>query len=337
MAVHDAHRALLLIEDRQGVEVGLGAKRLQHIGGGGGNGYRQLFVEQGGEVAAFLAQRRRRLADGRQHFAGVGGRRFLGATEQVALEQVDAHLAEHGELFLELDAFGDHLGARGLGHVQDGTDELAFHRITVDAVDEVAIDLHVVGAQFRPQAQARIAGAQVVQGDGKAHVAVVVQGGVEQIEIVGGRLLGQFDHHPAGRDTVGLQQLQGAAWLVIGVKQRIGRDIEKQQAIELLFAEAATGALAAGQLQFAEQAGLAGSGEQGQRRVQGAVGGAASQRFITENAALGDRHDGLEQAVQITVGEDLPQRAQLIGDGHGGSLCESESRGRPLATIKASR
>ncbi|MNJ50337.1 hypothetical protein D3C77_456080 [compost metagenome] len=81
------------------------------------------------------------------------------------MNQVDAHLGQHLELFGQLDALGNHLGTRGAGDLQDGADELALDRIQVDAVDEVTVDLDVVRAQFRPQAQARITGAQVIEGD----------------------------------------------------------------------------------------------------------------------------------------------------------------------------
>jgi hypothetical protein len=36
-----------------------------------------------------------------------------------------------------------------------------------------------------------------------------MQGGLQQLEIVGGRLLGEFDHHLAGRNAEVAQQLQG--------------------------------------------------------------------------------------------------------------------------------
>jgi hypothetical protein len=51
--------------------------------------------------------------------------------------------------------------------LQDRADELALEGVLMNAVDEVPVDLHVVRAQLRPQAQARIAGTQVIQGNGK--------------------------------------------------------------------------------------------------------------------------------------------------------------------------
>ncbi|MCY1535777.1 hypothetical protein D9M68_711970 [compost metagenome] len=205
VAVDDANRLLRLVEHRQGVEVGLHTERLQYLGGRGAQRHGRLHVEQGGQVAAFVAQGRWCAVELRQQVARITWRLFLRAAEQIALQQIDAHFRKHGEFFLQLDAFGDHFGPRGLGHLQDRADELAFDRIQVDAIDEVPIDLHVVRAQFRPHAQARVAGAEVVEGNRKAHGAVVVQGGVEQVEVVGWRLLGQFDNHLAWRYAKGLQ------------------------------------------------------------------------------------------------------------------------------------
>lgn len=92
----------------------------------------------------------------------------------------------------------------------------------MDAVDEVAIDLHVIRTQFRPHPKARIAGAEIVEGDAEAHRAVVMQGLVQQFEIIGRRLFGQLDDHLLGRDAVGIQQLQGAAGLVRRFEQGLG-------------------------------------------------------------------------------------------------------------------
>ncbi|MNP27145.1 hypothetical protein D3C76_1200360 [compost metagenome] len=187
----------------------------------------------------------------------------------------------------------------------------------MDAVDEVTVDLHVVRAQLRPQAQARIAGAEVVEGDGKTHVAVVVQGVEQQLEVVGRRLFGELDHHPAGRHAKLVEHLQGTPGLVLRLEQGFRRDVEEQLAFEVLLAEAPAGALAAGHFQLGQAAGLAGHGEQVDRRVQRAVGRAAAQCFVAEDAPFGQADNGLEQAVQAALSQDGAQRAELFVDGHG--------------------
>ena len=198
----------------------------------------------------------------------------------------------------------------------------------------MAVDLHIVRAQFGPQAQAGIAGAQVIEGDGEAHGAVVVQRRVEQGEILDGRLLGQLDHHVAGRDAEGLQQLQRAAGLVGRFQQRLRRDVEEQLARQLQVAETRAGLASAKQLQLAQATAAAGDAEQCQRRVQRAVGRAACKGFVAHQASFGQRQDGLEQAVQVAVSEDLVQRAQLLGDGHDGSRwLEKQRAGFPALCI----
>ncbi|MNJ55062.1 hypothetical protein D3C77_505340 [compost metagenome] len=132
----------------------------------------------------------------------------------------------------------------------------------MDAIYEVAVDLHIVRAQFRPQPQARIPRAQVIQGNRKTHVAVVVQGIEQQLEIVGGGLLGQLDHYPAGRQPQVVEHFQGAPGLILGFQQRLGRDVEKQLALQLLLAEASAGAFPAGHFQLGQAPGLAGDGKQ---------------------------------------------------------------------------
>ena len=188
----------------------------------------------------------------------------------------------------------------------------------------MAVDLHVVRAQFGPQAQTGVTGAEVIQSDGETHGAVVVQGGVEQAEVFDRGLFGEFDHHLIRGDADVLQQLERAPGLVAGFEQRLRRDVEKQLAAQLLAAEVAAGALACQQLQFAQAADIARHAEQRQRRVQRAVGGAAGQGFVAEDAPLGEADDGLEQAMQVAVSEDGFQRAQLLGDGHGHLVLRNE-------------
>lgn len=80
---------------------------------------------------------------------------------------VDSHFSQHREFFRQLDALGNHLRAGRFGDLQNRTDKLSFQCILMNTVDEVPVDLHVIWTQFRPQAQARIACAQVVQRNGK--------------------------------------------------------------------------------------------------------------------------------------------------------------------------
>ncbi|MCY1427391.1 hypothetical protein D9M71_432370 [compost metagenome] len=149
MTMHDAARVLLVIEHGQGIEVGLAAEGLQHSGRGRVPGDGRLRDEQGAKVAGILAERRQAGIDlTGQHGRALARWLLLGATQQIALDQVHAHFTEHRELFSQLDAFGDHLRTRSLGDLQDGADELALDRILMDAVDKMPVDLHIVRAQL---------------------------------------------------------------------------------------------------------------------------------------------------------------------------------------------
>jgi len=99
----------------------------------------------------------------------------------------------------------------------------------------------------------------------------MVQGVLQQLEIVDRGLFGKLDHHLAGGDAEVLKQLQGTPWLVGGLQQGFRRDVEEQLAGQLLFAEAFAGALPTGNLQLAQAPGLARDGEQRDRGVQRAV------------------------------------------------------------------
>ncbi|ESW40980.1 hypothetical protein O164_02995 [Pseudomonas taiwanensis SJ9] len=187
----------------------------------------------------------------------------------------------------------------------------------MDAVDEVAIDFHIFGAQLRPQAQARITRSQIVDGNREAHVPVVVQRIGQQLKVVGRGMFGQLDHHPAGWQADLFEQFQGLPGGVVQLQQRFRRDVEKQLALQLLFAETPAGAFPAGSLQFGQAAGLAGDGKQVQRCVQRAVGRPAAQRLMAENPLLAQAHDRLEQTVDAALSQDGTQGTELFGDGHG--------------------
>ncbi len=191
----DAHRAIVLVHHRQGIEAGLQAEALQYLGDQHVLADRDLLDPEAGDGGRFLGEIGTAGGDHRQQGLDLARRGRRRAAQQIALHQVDAHASQGRQLFVGLDALGDHLGPGGFGHLQDGADEFAFHRIAVDGFDEMPIDLDEVRAQLRPAPEAGIARAQIIEGDGEAHGAVVVQGGGQQREVIDGRLFGQLDHH----------------------------------------------------------------------------------------------------------------------------------------------
>ncbi|MCY1448400.1 hypothetical protein D9M71_650630 [compost metagenome] len=80
-------------------------------------------------------------------------------------------------------------------------------------------------------------------------------------------------------------------------EQGLRGHVKEQQARQLLLIEASASAFAAGNFQLAQASGLAGDGEQGDRGVQRAVGGATTEGFVTEDASFREADDRLEQAV----------------------------------------
>ncbi len=156
----------------------------------------------------------------------------------------------------------------------------------MDAIDEIAIDFHVIRAQFGPQAQAGIACAQIIQGDAEAHRAVVMKRLVQQFKVIGRRLLGQFDDHLIGRNSEGAEQLKRSSRFVCCVKQRFRGSIEKEFAAQGYLAIATTCSFPAAHLKFIEAACVAGRGEQVDWGMQWAVGWAAAESLVTENATL---------------------------------------------------
>ncbi|MNQ98297.1 hypothetical protein D3C85_1139810 [compost metagenome] len=134
----------LLVEHRQRVQVGLAAKGFEHVGRWRVVAHGGLLVEQGAEVAQIIVERHGAAVMPGQQVAGFLWWMLLRATHQVALDQVDAHFAQHREFFRQLDTFGNHLGPRGFGDLQDRADELALEGVQVNAVDEMPVDLHIL-------------------------------------------------------------------------------------------------------------------------------------------------------------------------------------------------
>jgi hypothetical protein len=135
----------------------------------------------------------------------------------------------------------------------------------MDAINEMPVDFHVIRPQFGPQAQTRIARPQIIQRNRKPHRPIVMQGGLQQLEIIRWRLFRELDDHLTRRNAEVLQQLQGASRLMRRFEQGFRRYVKEQQARQSLLIEASASAFATGNFQLAQASGLAGDGEQGDR------------------------------------------------------------------------
>ncbi|MNH22624.1 hypothetical protein D3C85_1437610 [compost metagenome] len=109
--MHDATWLPMRVEHRQGIEIGLAAKQFEHLRRGRLAVHRGLFDQQRGEVAAVFIEALQHLRRLPEHALHIPRRQLLRAAQQVALDQVDAHLGEHLELFGQFDTFGNHLGS----------------------------------------------------------------------------------------------------------------------------------------------------------------------------------------------------------------------------------
>src|SRR6185295_15560765 len=136
-------------------------------------GARHRAPDGGGPAERALLVRR-----GRAAFPGgaVGGRGDQGpevldrhgAGEEVALRLVAAVQAQELDLGRGLDALGDHGGAQGARHLDDGAHDRRVARLAPDAGDEGAVDLERRHRKAREVREARVAGAEVVDRDADA-------------------------------------------------------------------------------------------------------------------------------------------------------------------------
>ncbi len=91
--------------------------------------------------------------------------------------------------------------------------------------------------------------------------------------------------------------------------QDAGRQVQKQQAGQGSLAELADQGIEAEDLDFGAHPGLIGGAQQGQRRMQHAVGRAADQPFMAMDFARIQIEYRLKQAMQPPVTQDVEQQA----------------------------
>ena len=100
---------------------------------------------------------------------------------------------------LRFNAFGGDAQAQIFGECDDGLDQRTRFLALAHALDEGAIDLQNVERQFAQMAQARIAGAEIVERDVDALVLQRDQNKPRGVEIRDERVLGDLDFEPCGR------------------------------------------------------------------------------------------------------------------------------------------
>src|SRR3989442_11307167 len=132
------------------------------------------------------ARRLRRRADPGAEAWGIG---VLGTAEEVALPPTHADPLERFRLFLRLDALRDHGGVHSGAHVEDGLHDLLAHPLVVHVAHEDHVDLQVRGSERGHRLQARVAGADVVDGERETEVHERMHGLAIEDEVLDDALL----------------------------------------------------------------------------------------------------------------------------------------------------
>ena len=212
-------------------------------------------------------------------------RRDVGTAEQIALQAIDAEIDQLAAFALGLDALGDDAAAHRAAHVEHRAHELQLGLVGVDAADEVAVDLHVVGLELGPGAQARGAGAEIVDGDRAARFAQPLQRRAQPRVVIEQAFFGQLDDAAIGRHARLRRVLEEARGEVRLLVDGVGRNVDEQEPGDARGRETLERALDAEEVELQLHAALARRLEQILRRVQPAVGRAAGQRLEAADAA----------------------------------------------------
>ena len=116
--------------------------------------------------------------------------------DPVALEAVAAAHVEEVELRARAHAFGDDLEPEAARKADDRLGDRRVARIGLEVGDERDVDLQRVDREMLQVRQRRIAGAEVVDRDGEAFVAQLVQHLADRVEVVQQARLGDLELDP---------------------------------------------------------------------------------------------------------------------------------------------
>ncbi len=138
-------------------------------------------------------RRRERAAGGRAKTLSIASAGH-GLGEQKALHLVAAGKAQQHPLLVGLDAFGQHLHAERVAERDDRLDDGAGIARRAQRGDEGAVDFEPVEREFLQIAQARIAGAEIVERGRDAKRAQGFELGLGFLRIVDQDAFGHFEH-----------------------------------------------------------------------------------------------------------------------------------------------
>src|SRR5580658_2995063 len=157
-----------------------------------------------------------------QDFQSFGGYR---AAEVIALYLIAGVLAQDLHLLGGLDALRDHLQAQIAPQGDDGANDRRIIRVAGDVLDERAVDLQTIHREALQGTQARIAGAEVI--DGNLHAdAFEFPEHADQLRRIVHHALGEFDFKVARVQAGLLQGLIDRAHEVVAAELP-GGDIDR--------------------------------------------------------------------------------------------------------------
>src|SRR5262249_56060931 len=107
-----------------------------------------------------------------------------GPGEEEALLQVATEALEDVALLARLDAFGQHGDAQLLAERGDGPHQLPLGRLAVEVAHQRDVQLRHLRVELDEAGQARIAGSEVVDGDGESHLLEPVDPGADVGHVV---------------------------------------------------------------------------------------------------------------------------------------------------------
>src|SRR5204863_4761785 len=140
---------------------------------------------------------------------------------EIALQEVTAAIPQELALHRGFDAFGDYLNLERVREGHDRRDDGALVLVPGHVGDEGAVDLHLVHREALQVGEARVAGAEIVDGDRHAEllqaveraqrdVAVLHRGGLGDLELEQPRRQAAVPEHPGDElHQLGVVELAG--------------------------------------------------------------------------------------------------------------------------------
>jgi len=123
------------------------------------------------------------------------------AAEQVALQVVAAVGFEEFQLFDGFYALADHLQVQGVGHDDDGLDDLAVFLAAWHILQEGSVDLQDVQRQAFEVGQRRVTGTEVIDRQGHALGAHALEQADSALDVPHQCVFGDFQLQVAGRQS----------------------------------------------------------------------------------------------------------------------------------------